>query len=178
MHDANVDRTTSGTGVVHEMELAELQLLDAGLRERVPTFEEVLENIESPIFAEIKAVEAAKPLARLILEGNFAQRITPISFYPEMLHLVKLVLPEQPVGLLCWDASPKAVKRARSAGATLISVEASRLDLAKSQHLQRSGFEVTVWTVNEPNSMRKATMLELDGIVTDHPELLSRVLSS
>ncbi|MGE0368474.1 MAG: glycerophosphodiester phosphodiesterase, partial [Candidatus Dadabacteria bacterium] len=39
IHDAKVDRTTDGKGLVSEKTLAELKTLDAGEGERIPTFE-------------------------------------------------------------------------------------------------------------------------------------------
>ncbi len=42
LHDYTVDRTTNGTGPVHGLTLAEVQRLDGGLGEKVPTFREVL----------------------------------------------------------------------------------------------------------------------------------------
>ena len=37
MHDASVDRTTNGSGNVHQLPLNQLRQLDAGNGERVPT---------------------------------------------------------------------------------------------------------------------------------------------
>ncbi|RKX33646.1 MAG: hypothetical protein DRP71_09755 [Verrucomicrobia bacterium] len=42
LHDATLDRTTNGSGEVTDHTLAELQLLDAGGGEKIPTYEEVL----------------------------------------------------------------------------------------------------------------------------------------
>src|SRR3712207_3859497 len=67
LHDATVDRTTDGTGPVSELELAELKELDGSMGEKVPTLTEVLEATALPIHAELKVVEAAEPLARLIV---------------------------------------------------------------------------------------------------------------
>ncbi len=39
MHDADVDRTTDGTGPIAGKTLAELRELDAGQGERIPVFE-------------------------------------------------------------------------------------------------------------------------------------------
>src|ERR671938_442670 len=42
IHDETLERTTNGSGLVRERTLAELQRLDAGHGERIPTLEEVL----------------------------------------------------------------------------------------------------------------------------------------
>jgi glycerophosphoryl diester phosphodiesterase len=45
LHDATLDRTTSGRGSVADWTLAELKSLDAGGGERIPVYEEVLELV-------------------------------------------------------------------------------------------------------------------------------------
>jgi glycerophosphoryl diester phosphodiesterase len=45
IHDRTVDRTTNGSGAVAELTLAELQQLDAGRGERIPTYQEVLQLV-------------------------------------------------------------------------------------------------------------------------------------
>lgn len=41
---------------------------------------------------------------------------------------------------------------------------------------RRHGYRVNVWTVNEEAEMRKLVELGVDGIITDRPALLSRIL--
>jgi glycerophosphoryl diester phosphodiesterase len=41
----------------------------------------------------------------------------------------------------------------------------------------RAGRQVFVWTVNDPVSMSRMISLDVDGIITDEPELARRVLS-
>lgn len=48
MHDADVDRTTDGSGPIADRTLAQLRTLDAGRGERVPVFEEVLDAVRAP----------------------------------------------------------------------------------------------------------------------------------
>ncbi|CAA9443436.1 MAG: Glycerophosphoryl diester phosphodiesterase [uncultured Rubrobacteraceae bacterium] len=173
LHDADVDRTTNGSGPVAEMTLNELKRLDAGLGERVPTFEEVLEAIELPIHAELKVVEAAEPLATSILERGLAGRVVPISFHPEALRQTKRSLPNLPVGLILRGTVPNPAAEARSVDATYVSLEAAYLDEETVEHCQRAGLRVTTWTVNEPEEMRRALETGVDGIVTDRPDLLA-----
>jgi glycerophosphoryl diester phosphodiesterase len=172
LHDADVNRTTSGSGPVASMTLDEIKHLDAGLGERIPTFEEVLEATELPIHAELKTVETAEPLAALIRERRLAARVTPISFDLEALRRVKMSLPDLPVGLILSDASPSLVE-ARSVNASQVSPRAAYLDTATVEYYRRAGFRVTTWTVNEPEEMWRILGLGVDGIVTDRPDLLS-----
>jgi glycerophosphoryl diester phosphodiesterase len=177
LHDADVDRTTSGSGPVAGMTLDEIRHLDAGLGEHIPAFEEVLEATQLPIYAELKAVEAAEPLAALIHSRVLSERVVPISFDPEALHRVKLSLPELPVGLILSGGSP-GLAEARSVGASLVSPRSDYLDAAMIEGYRRAGLHVTTWTVNEPEEMRRVFGLGVDGIATDRPDLLAALMTS
>lgn len=177
MHDATIDRTTSGTGEVARMALEELREADAGLGERIPTFEEAVEAVGLPIYAEIKAVEAAEPLAAMIGKRRLQGRVVPISFLPEALAEVRRVLPGLPMGLILPGAPPDAAEQAQAAGADLVSLEASSLSAEAVEACRRAGLRVTAWTVNEPREMRRLLQLGLDGIVTDRPDLLAEAVS-
>lgn len=174
LHDATVDRTTDGRGPVAGMTLDELKRLDAGLGERVPTLEEVLEVIDLPIYTELKVVEAAVPLAIMIRERGLTSRVTPISFHPEALSRVRAILPNLPMGLLIAGLPPGPAGP-RSLGATLVSLEAAYLDAASVRRFEQAGLHVTAWTVNEQEEMRRLLGLRVKGIVTDRPDLLAEL---
>jgi len=178
LHDPTVDRTTNGTGPVHELTLAEMRRLDGGLGERVPTFGEVLEATTLPIHAELKVIEAVEPLASVILEQDVAGRVAPISFEPEALRRLKLVLPDQPVGLILSGAPPEVAERARSVGADFVSLEAAHLNAEALERCRRAGLKVTAWTVNEPEQMRRVMESGVEGIATDHPDVLAGIINS
>jgi glycerophosphoryl diester phosphodiesterase len=154
------------------MTLDELKCLDAGVGERVPTFEQVLEVTDLPIYAELKVVEAAGPLAAFIRERGLTKRVIPISFQPEALRRIKQSLSDLPVGLVLSGTSSDPTS-ALSVGATLVSLEAAYLNAALVESCRRVGLRVTTWTVNEPEEMRRMIRLEVDGIVTDRPDLLA-----
>jgi len=42
---------------------------------------------------------------------------------------------------------------------------------------RREGCRVNTWTVNEPDEMRRLADLGVDGIMTDCPDVLARVLA-
>ncbi len=172
LHDATVDRTTDGSGPAASMTLEELKRFDAGLGERVPAFEEVLEVTDLPIYAELKVVEAAGHLAACIRERGLAGRITPISFLPEALHRIKQSLPDLAVGLVVSGtlADPTSALRV---GAALVSLEAAHLNAEFVESCRQAGLRVTAWTVNEPEEMQRIIRMKVNGIVTDRPDLLA-----
>src|SRR5262249_15241636 len=78
MHDATVDRTTTGTGGVASMELAEIRRLDAGRKrgerwagEQVPTFDEALALCHGKlrIYVDHKAGSPEKILRAIARRG-------------------------------------------------------------------------------------------------------------
>ncbi|MDD4107949.1 MAG: glycerophosphodiester phosphodiesterase family protein [Prolixibacteraceae bacterium] len=74
MHDLTVDRTTSGSGRVSDFTLAELKLLDAGLRkssefegERIPTLKETLKIMPYNIWLNVH-IKGEGALVKLVAQ--------------------------------------------------------------------------------------------------------------
>ena len=68
IHDKIVDRTTGGTGMVGGMTLAELQKLDAGGGEKIPSLADVLLLLGArcSVNVELKGPGTAAPVAGLL----------------------------------------------------------------------------------------------------------------
>lgn len=102
IHDASVDRTTQGTGKVHDLTLAQIRALDAGawkspkfVGERVPTLIEFLRAMPRNVWLNIQ-VMGEEPLGRLVArlvvqEGRLHQSILAGS--PRMLTAARQVHP-------------------------------------------------------------------------------------
>jgi glycerophosphoryl diester phosphodiesterase len=175
MHDAEVDRTTDGSGPVSGYALEGLRALDAGEGERVPVFEEVVEAVRAPLQAEIKDVAAARVLARAITEHGLQERVTVISFHDAALRETRELLPDTPVVLVAGKSSPTAPERAREVGAVMVSLELPHVEAETVERCRAAGIEVISWTVNTPQELERARELGLDGVVTDRPEILAAV---
>ena len=204
IHDGTVDRTTDGSGRVAAQSLAGLQRLDAGYRFRgldgvswagrglrIPTLLEALKRLPDCVFSvEIKqglddreaaAVVAAVRLAgmeRRVLLGSASQatylRIQGAapdipSFYS--FRSGALLLIAVWLGLARWYRPAH--------NALLIPQRLFGLDYL-SPHVLRTardlGLPVLVWTVNEAAEMERLLRLGVDGIITDRPDLLARLL--
>ncbi|AZS70673.1 glycerophosphodiester phosphodiesterase [Streptomyces lydicus] len=171
MHDADVDRTTDGTGPIAERTLAELRELDAGQGERIPVFEEVLEAVKGPLQAEIKDVAAAQALAEVMRSRDLVGRVDVISFHDEALAAIRTLLPGVRTALVGSRYGADVVDRALAVGATMLSLNIRRLTLELVERAHAAQLKVVAWTVNTHDQLRLARGLGLDGVVTDQPEI-------
>jgi glycerophosphoryl diester phosphodiesterase len=171
MHDADVARTTDGSGPVAGMPLADIRALDAGRGERVPVFEEVVEAVRAPLQAEIKDVAAARVLARAITDLDLHERVTVISFHDDALRETRELLPGTPVALVAGKSSPTAPERAAALGAGMVSLELRWIDEDTVRRCHEAGIKVITWTVNTDGDLARVRELGLDGVVTDLPEI-------
>lgn len=97
--------------------------------------------------------------------------------------LVALVKPETLVpnsgwiGALEGDPEHAYVAVAEALGATTLSPELSLATPKLIRHAHEFGLPVTVWTVNEPDTMAGLVGEGVDAIVTDYPDRLRAVLA-
>jgi glycerophosphoryl diester phosphodiesterase len=169
MHDAGVDRTTDGSGPIRDLTLAEIRTLDAGLGERVPVFEEVLDAVHGPVQAEIKDTAAARALAAALRERGATDRVSVLSFHDEALAEIRTLLPEIPTVLVAGRSGPDVVPRAQAVGARLVSLDLTHLSLDVVRRCHAADIRVIAWTVNSAQDWALARALGLDGAVTDLP---------
>ncbi|MGW5348221.1 glycerophosphodiester phosphodiesterase [Streptomyces sp. NPDC004050] len=176
LHDAEVDRTTDGSGAVADLTLDELRGLDAGQGERVPVFEEVLDAVRTPLQVAVQDGPAAVALAELVAGRDLAARVEVASFHDAVLAEAARLAPGVRTVLqsdLGGDAAEDVVDRARAAGARTLALNLRRLTLDTVVAAHRAGLRVTGWTVNSLEHLRLARALELDGVATDFPEIRS-----
>lgn len=176
MHDGSVDRTTDGAGLIRDLALEEIRGLDAGLGERVPVFEEVLDAVGRPIQAEIKDTAAARVLAGVLRERGETARVSVLSFHDEALAEIHALLPEVRTVLVASDLGPDLVSRAQAVGARLVSLDLTRLSLDVVRRCQEAGIAVMAWSVNTPRDWALVRALGLDGAATDLPPSQGRDL--
>ncbi len=189
IHDSTVDRTTNGHGAVHDLTLAELRQLDAGLwfdrqfsGQPIPTLEETLEfSCENDVvfYFEIK-YDAAWGMhhalaAALSGSGNAARSIV-ISFDPATLLSLRLLDPSIMLALLSEQPKTDLIKATLDCGARQICPRFDLLSPALVAEAHRADLQVVTWTVNERENMREAIGLGVDGIMTDVPDRLRAVL--
>ncbi|MFJ9562113.1 glycerophosphodiester phosphodiesterase [Streptomyces fuscichromogenes] len=171
MHDAEVDRTTDGTGPIADKTLEELRALDAGRGERVPVFEEVLDAVPTPLQAEIKDVAAARALAEVMQRRDLVSRVEVSSFHDEAVAEIARLVPGVRTALIASRYGTDVVERAREAGAATLCLNIRRLTLEVVEHARKADLRVIGWVVNTQDDLRLVRALQLDGATTDYPEI-------
>ncbi|MFF4728219.1 glycerophosphodiester phosphodiesterase [Streptomyces mirabilis] len=171
MHDADVDRTTDGSGPIAEMTLAELRALDAGHGERVPVFEEVLDAVSAPLQAEIKDTAAARALAEVMHRRDLVGRVEVSSFHDEAIAEITRLVPGVRTALIASHYGVDVVDRAVEVGAATVCLNIRRLTLEVVEHARKADLRIIGWVVNTQDHLRLVRALELDGATTDYPQI-------
>jgi glycerophosphoryl diester phosphodiesterase len=193
IHDFTVDATTDGQGAVRGKTLAELKELDAGAwfdvrfaGQRIPTLQEVIVEVGHQLLLNIElkakvfgSADLVAEVVRLIEDHNLVHRTIVSSFNPFALWRVKRLNRRIAIGLLHSFNLPAHPLRA------LLLPLADPDALHPEKHLvnqeymgwaKERDYRVNVWTVDEPAEMERLIALGVDGIITNRPDVLRRVL--
>ena len=193
IHDDTLNRTTSGKGKVVSYTLNELKQLDAGSwfgsqfsGERIPALKEVLELTRSQVLLciELKRGDLGqytlKDLAdRSLQEVEKAGMLSQVlfaSFDLSAIERIREMSPGLPVALIyskSWN-SPQEVTRGRPI--PVLSFRSTVLTQTKASKARQEGIKVLVWTLNTKEDMEHFLNMGVDGIVTNHPDRLIRIL--
>jgi glycerophosphoryl diester phosphodiesterase len=187
-HDATLDRVTDAAGRIADLPWKDVRHARVAGREPVPGFEELLETFpEARWNVDVKAEPALLPLLELIDRTNSWDRICLGSFVEaRVVRAQRLAGPRLATSygtrgvlnlrLRSWGL-PAAVRR--SAVAAQVPEAQSGIQVVDHRFLRAAhalGLQVHVWTVNEPERMRRLLDLGVDGIMTDHIDTLRKVM--
>lgn len=157
-----------------------------------PTLEEVLAShprMRLNVEAKTADPALAEALVRAVREAGAVDRVCIGSQLDEQGERIRALLPEA-CHFLPEGPATCHVMAARSEGATgcpggwdvadlphrLEGTDVVVVDRPTVEHFHRRGMAVFVWTVDEEADMRDLLAAGVDGVMTDRPDLLARVL--
>ena len=184
LHDANLERTTNGTGIAGEKNWEKLSQLDAGswysrlwAGETIPTLENVLQWCianHHMINIEIKPTpgqEAAtgKAVAKLVKKVWPHNLPVPLlsSFKTESLAAAHEAAPELPLGLLLKEANEDALKLACKLNCKAIILDYTQWSKKLVKAVHEKNMRALSYTVNDEDSAQELIAMNTDGIITD-----------
>ena len=184
LHDATLERTTSGSGTASAQPWSALSQLDAGAwhsaayaGEPLPSFEAIARyclrngyalNIEvKPTPGDEAATGAAVAQAASRLWARAPLPPLLSSFSADALHAAQAAAPALPRALLLDTLRDGWFEQARALRCMAVVTKHTLMDAALIAQLHGAGLRALCYTVNEPADAQRLLALRIDGLITD-----------
>lgn len=190
-HDMTIDRTTNGAGKIEDMTLQQFKqavVVDYASKlptsESMPTLREALELMKgkSKILLEIKRrnknqyAGLEQQIIDMIHEMDMVDQVVIQSFDDQALFTVhqldptvrieKLLFCRLPFGM-CFDGKLNRFSVEKYKMCASLNFMYKFIDQKSIDKLHAEGFEVKVWTVDDPRKLN----YKADGVITNRPDL-------
>ena len=186
IHDETVERTTEGQGAVVALTLEELQRLDAGARfqedahrrEHIPTLDEVFALTSGccGLNIELKAAGVEAQVAQIMAARDAFDDSIVSSFDWNLLKNIQELNFKIRVGLLAEEQPIELMTSAVAMRAFAINPRWDMVNADLCEQAHARGLKVYTWTVDSDARMRELIECGVDGIMTNYPERLKKVL--
>lgn len=175
IHDEEVFRTTDGNGFVSQMSLEQLKALDAGEGEKIPTLEEVLSILKGRIKLniELKGKGTPIPVHRIVENSGWSpDDLLFTSFDWNMLEDYQELDPEVRLGPLAHENIFHAARFATKIDAYCVNPLHYLCRKTFIDKTHKKGLKIFPWTVNDPADIEKMKDFEVNGLISDFPDLI------
>lgn len=192
VHDTDLARTTRSRRSVGDLTYRQLRRLDAGswfspayAGEPIPTLEETLDVLDGSgtgLLLELKhpgrypgiAVDVARTLRGRRGYVESGQCIVQSFDHAVMREMARL-LPDAPIGLL--GHPPVRQLPSLAVWADYVNPRHGRATRAYLAAVHAVGMSSFVWTVDRDADVRRALSLGVDGIISNRPDAVQRVMT-
>ena len=180
-HNFDLERKTNGFGYIYNKTWSDLKNLNivtrrGGKTEQIPRLMDVLEQfpINYTINIEIKThkpldISTATKVAKIIQSKNRHKTTLVSSFNPVSLRTVKCVDPEIKTGFLVEKR--RMILFTPLSRADYLHPRADAFNNQMMDYCGRNRLGTNIWTVNSRPGIAFFRKRNVDGIITDHPEV-------
>jgi glycerophosphoryl diester phosphodiesterase len=183
-HDWGLKMESGRRKAISRITFNELDRVTRSRGYELALFKDVLRLFGSRIALniEIKVGGFEDEVVRLIHKDTPVFGPTLSSFFPCVLSKLKdtdlktaLILGQERVRRLNILARPMVQKAVSRLGIRSIHLQEKIVSPAVVKNLAEAGVTVFVWTVDDPDNMRRLLKMGVDGIITNKPDLLYQV---
>jgi glycerophosphoryl diester phosphodiesterase len=182
-HDEDTSRLTGSPARIADLPLADVAALALQGGERIATLEQALDGFPGLRFnLDLKDAGSVRSVPQVLARTAAAPRVCLTSFSERRVRAVRravgpAVCTGLGVGGVALLLAGAPVGPAAVAQLPWVLPGGRRLPAGVVRTAHRRGLAVHVWTVDEPAEMAAALELGVDGIMTDRPAVLRRVLA-
>lgn len=188
IHDATLDRTTNGSGVVAHTSLSDILSLDSGSwfkagfsGERVPTLRQFLQCVlDCGLNLQLELKENAgreEPLVQAVIAE--LQATWPIgdrglflsSFSERCMRLCADGLPNVPRAIATEFVPDNVAQRLHETQCQIIHFQAACMTQMRANEMRDAGVEFAVATVNNPDAAYAFLEMGATSVLSDHADL-------
>lgn len=181
IHDSTVDRVCDDTGRVADLTVAELQALDLGQGQTVPTLDDLFQMLGPATLynLELKTAGLSDDLVLAVADRieahHLETRVLVSSFSAATVRQARRHLPRSvPVALVRQHRAMAAAHRFVAAEAD--HPESSLVDAELMAWAAARDLRLHAWTVDDPEEARRLMNLGVNGIITNRPGFIRHIV--
>ena len=176
-HDVRVDSLTNGTGNIEDYSFLELKQLTLEGNHKIPMLQDVIKLINNkiPLNIELKGANTSDSVNHIInvfvqKQGWQSENFIISSFNWKELREMRRLNPDIAIAVLTEDDPLDAIPVAKELNAVAINPDFGTLTTENVRRVQKEGYKVYTWTVNNPEDILRVQRMGVDGIFTNFPE--------
>lgn len=188
MHDADISRTTNGTGRIQDKTLDELKNIKLKDGSNILIFEEVLDilNAKTKVIIDIKEEDVAQAIAKTINFYIKNKNWNKEQFYAtsflhyelkrlkELCPFVKLI----PSAIYTPYRFADMAKEMNAYGVCLVNVKNS-FSTTLAKEIKEKGMQLWVWSPDESKqAIKKMVDAGVDAIMVDYPDEIKKIYAT
>lgn len=186
-HDESLERITGIKSIFSSITSSEIDKIRIFKDHPIPKLDTALKEFPELFFQiDLKTDLVAIPALEVIKKNDAEKRVCIASFNSNRLKQVKESYPE-----MCLSMGPKEVAKLLLASFGLFKGEipGDCLQVPIYSHgikvvtkrfikfVQSKNLKIMVWTINDKKTLKKLINMNVDGIITDTPKLLTELLN-
>lgn len=185
LHDRDLRRVAGDDRRIWEVPSAQLASIDAGswfsptfAGEPIPTLEQAIRAVgdRARLYIEVKPAPETPDLVRRVVEVLQAEEAVEGTIIASLNRAILDEVHTLEPGLRRAQLVHTSIGRLGEPGYDILAVRAALATPERVVTARRLGYELHVWTVNDPRAMSRFIDMGVDNIITDRPATLARLL--
>lgn len=140
----------------------------------IPPLEDALEACgrQMILMVELKQVRSLKNLLEILRAGADMKMVVIVSFNVALIRKLDAIAPDVMKAVIGSQPQKKGRGRLPSPPFGVVSLRPSELDAGRIAAVHESGGMVFAWDCTDEAGVRRALAFEIDGIISDFPDIV------